>query len=38
MPRPIDPEKHRARRLVIIDAALTCFARSGYDGAKVADI
>lgn len=38
MPRPIDPERHRARRLAIIDAALTCFSHSGYDGAKVADI
>ena len=38
MPRPIDPAKHRARRLAIIDAALTCFARSGYEGAKVAEI
>ena len=33
MPRPVDPERHRARRLQIIDAGLTAFAEHGYAGA-----
>jgi AcrR family transcriptional regulator len=36
--RTIDPERHAARRLVIIDAALTCFATLGYAGASTAAI
>src|SRR5699024_12540014 len=38
MPRPIDPQRHRARRLQIIDAGLTVFARRGYAGATTAAI
>lgn len=38
MPRTVDPERHQARRLVIIDAALTVFAEQGYDGATTAAI
>ncbi|MEV6278704.1 TetR/AcrR family transcriptional regulator [Nocardia sp. NPDC051832] len=38
MPRPIDPERHRARRLQIIDAGLTAFAEHGYAGATTAII
>ena len=38
MARTVDPEKHEARRLVIIDAGLTCFAELGYDGATTAKI
>lgn len=33
MPRPVDHERRRARRLQIIDAGLTAFARYGYAGA-----
>ncbi|MDZ5664026.1 TetR/AcrR family transcriptional regulator [Nocardioides sp. S-58] len=36
MARTVDPERHQARRLQIIDAALTCFARSGYAGTSTA--
>jgi AcrR family transcriptional regulator len=38
VPRPIDPQRHRARRLEIIDAALTAFAEHGYAGATTAVI
>ncbi|AWH93381.1 TetR/AcrR family transcriptional regulator [Dietzia lutea] len=38
MPRPVDPEHHRARRLHIIDAGLTILARHGYAGATTAAI
>lgn len=38
MPRTVDPERYAARRLHIIDAALTAFARLGYDGATTAAI
>ncbi|OXM71938.1 MULTISPECIES: TetR/AcrR family transcriptional regulator [Amycolatopsis] len=38
MPRPIDPVRRRARRLQIIDAALTAFALHGYAGATTAEI
>lgn len=38
MARRIDPERHRERRLAIIDAALTCFARKGVEGATTAEI
>jgi len=36
--RTIDPERHQARRLHIIDAALTVFAERGYTGATTAAI
>jgi AcrR family transcriptional regulator len=38
MARTVDPERHEARRLVIIDAALTCFAATGYAGTTTAAI
>lgn len=38
MARPIDLERNRARRLQIIDAGLTVFARHGYKGATTAAI
>ncbi|MCP2263643.1 TetR/AcrR family transcriptional regulator [Promicromonospora thailandica] len=38
MARTVDPARHEARRLVIIDAALTVFAQHGYDGATTAAI
>ena len=38
MARTVDPQRHEARRLVIIDAALTVFAAQGYDGATTAAI
>ncbi|MFD2797543.1 TetR/AcrR family transcriptional regulator [Promicromonospora vindobonensis] len=38
MARTVDPERHEARRLAIIDAALTVFAERGYDGATTAAI
>jgi AcrR family transcriptional regulator len=36
--RRINPEQHAARRLHIVDAALTCFAEHGYEGATTAMI
>jgi AcrR family transcriptional regulator len=36
--RTVDPERHAARRLHIIDAALTCFAAEGYTGATTGAI
>jgi AcrR family transcriptional regulator len=36
--RPVDPARHEARRLIIIDAALTVFAERGYDGTTTAAI
>jgi AcrR family transcriptional regulator len=36
--RTVDPARHEARRLVIIDAALTVFAERGYDGTTTAAI
>jgi len=36
MVRTVDPERHRARRLQIIDAGLTCFAVAGYSGTTTA--
>jgi len=36
--RTVDPERYAARRLAIIDAALTVFAERGYDGATTAAI
>lgn len=38
MARTVDPARHEARTLVIIDAALTVFAERGYDGATTAAI
>lgn len=38
MARPIDENKRRARRMRIIDAGLTVFAREGYAGATTAAI
>ncbi|NNH68478.1 TetR/AcrR family transcriptional regulator [Nocardia uniformis] len=38
MPRPIDPQRHRARQLQIVDAGLTAFAEHGYAGATTAVI
>ncbi|GAA2662763.1 MULTISPECIES: TetR/AcrR family transcriptional regulator [Actinosynnema] len=38
MPRPVDPARHRAKRLQIIDAGLTAFAEHGYAGATTATI
>ena len=38
MPRPVDPVLRRARRLQIIDAGLTAFAKHGYAGATTAAI
>lgn len=38
MARTVDPERHAARRLQIIDAALTCFAAEGYAGATTGAI
>jgi AcrR family transcriptional regulator len=37
-PRTVNPERHLARRLHIIDAALTCFAEHGWDGTTTAAI
>lgn len=36
MARTVDPERHQARRLVIVDAAITCFAAHGYTGTTTA--
>lgn len=36
--RPVDLERHAARRLQIIDAGLTVFSERGYDGATTARI
>ncbi len=36
--RKIDPEKHAARRQVILDAAIVCFARKGFHGTSTAEI
>ena len=38
MARTVDPQRHEARRLVIIDAALTCLAAEGYDRTTTAAI
>lgn len=38
MARTVDPARHRQRRLVIIDAALTRFAADGYDRTSTASI
>lgn len=36
--RKINPEKHAARRQVILDAAIACFARKGFHGTSTAEI
>ncbi len=38
MSRTVNPARYEARRLVIIDAALTCFAAEGYAGTTTAAI
>lgn len=38
MARTVDPDRYEARRLAIVDAALTCFSLRGYDGATTAAI
>jgi AcrR family transcriptional regulator len=38
MARTVDPARHEARRVAIIDAALTCFAAEGFDRATTAAI
>jgi len=38
MARRVDPDKHLAQRLLIIDAALTCFAAAGYAGTSTAAV
>lgn len=38
MARTVDPQRHEARRLEIIDAALTVIAARGYDGATTSAI
>ena len=38
MARTVDPERHEARRLAIIDAGLTRFAADGFDRATTAAI
>ena len=38
MARTVNPQRHEARRLQIIDAALTVIAARGYDGATTAAI
>lgn len=38
MARTVDPQRHEARRLQIIDAALTVIAARGYEGATTAAI
>ncbi len=38
MSRTVNPERHRARRLQIIDAALTCFAGNGFFGTSTAEL
>lgn len=38
MARPVDPVRHQERRLQIVDAALTCFARDGYERATTSAI
>jgi AcrR family transcriptional regulator len=38
MARTVDPERHAARRLQILDAALTCFAERGFDRTTTAQV
>jgi AcrR family transcriptional regulator len=36
--RKVDPEKHEAKKRQILDAAVTCFARSGFHKTTTAEI
>ncbi|MEI2301655.1 TetR/AcrR family transcriptional regulator [Ensifer sp. MJa1] len=36
--RKVDPEKHAAKRRLILDAAIACFARKGFHGTSTAEI
>ncbi|WP_320410505.1 TetR/AcrR family transcriptional regulator [Ensifer sp. LC499] len=36
--RRVDPEKHAAKRRLILDAAITCFSRKGFHGTSTAEI
>lgn len=36
--RKVDPEKHAAKRRMILDAAITCFSRKGFHGTSTAEI
>ena len=36
--RKINPDKHEEKRSQILEAALCCFARSGFRGASISDI
>lgn len=38
MSRKVDPERHRARRREVLDAAIQCFADKGFHGASTAEI
>jgi AcrR family transcriptional regulator len=38
MARTVDPERHRARRSAILDAAVTCFAARGYASTTTAQV
>ncbi|MCP3803950.1 TetR/AcrR family transcriptional regulator [Allokutzneria sp. A3M-2-11 16] len=38
MPRTVDPAKHEAKRLLILDAAAECFARKGFERTTTAEI
>lgn len=38
MARTVDPDRHRARRLMILDAAVTCFAARGFAGTTTAQV
>lgn len=38
MARTVDAEKHQARRLEILDAAITCFAANGFDRTSTAQV
>ncbi|HEV7317775.1 MAG TPA: TetR/AcrR family transcriptional regulator [Ensifer sp.] len=36
--RKVDPEKHAAKRRLILDAAIACFSRKGFHGTSTAEI
>jgi AcrR family transcriptional regulator len=38
MARTVDPERHRARRSAILDAAVTCFAARGFASTTTAQV
>lgn len=38
MARTVNPERHRARRLAILEAAVVCFATKGFERTTVAEI